>query len=961
MSQKKLVLIDGYNFLFRAFFAIRNLSRSDGLPTGALFGFTRMIMSVLVDIHCTHIAVVFDTGKKNFRHKIYPKYKAHRPPAPEDLLPQFPLARTAVDALNVDIIEKVGYEADDVIATLAKRAEKQDYEVLIISSDKDLWQLVSDKIFIYDAIKKKKIGVPEVKEKWGVSPKELLDVLTLMGDSSDNVPGVPGIGPKTASLLVNTYGDVEKIIENADDIKQNKRRESIKENVENIRLSKKLIDLDTNVDVGLGLKDLNVKDLEPEKFVKFCKSMEFYSIAKKIEKAFGLSVDSGQWSVTSGGKSQDFFDLFHEKKQEKEEGKLRENGDKKIETPLSPTATIPPSQGSKSSSPLEKISDLQSFLKKAEHNGRLYLNIQTEYEKFDSKILSVTLGVEKNKSIFIKIKDERATVKNGELFEETKEKKEKEVEFIFEEITSELKNILGKKSVLKIGYDIKKQIKILYEYGVKLKPIEDVSVMSYILDAGLYSQKFSKIISENIKKKSEKINKFIDVLVKYEKGKSVDDLTKQKLDFASFQIEVIKYLYAIFKQRISTEKMTFIYERFERPMTRILAEMEINGVGIDIVELNKLSKDFTKEIADLEKEIHKIAGKEFNIGSPKQLGEILFTKMKIQGTKKSSKTGAFSTNIEVLESLAEQGHKIAGKVLEWRHYSKLKTTYTDVLPKLINPKTGRIHTTFSNTTTSTGRLSSNNPNLQNIPIRSEAGAKIRKAFVASKGCKLISADYSQVELRVLANYAKVKELSKSFKEGKDVHTATASKVFEVKEKDVTKEMRRVAKTINFSIVYGSSPYGLAKRIKSSHAEAKEYIDNYFKLYPEIREYMQKSKEFAKEHGYVKSLFGRKCHIDMKAKGPRRSYAERLAINAPMQGTAADVIKKAMIDLRAELKKIDSKAKLILQVHDELMIEAPSGEAKKIAKLLKETMEKALTLDVPLTVEVEIGDDWEAIH
>jgi len=981
MDKKKLVLIDGYNFLFRAFFAIRNLSRSDGLPTGALFGFTRMIMNVLVDIKCSHIAVVFDTGKKNFRHKLYPLYKANRPPAPEDLLPQFPLARVAVEALNVDIIEKVGFEADDIIATLAKKAEKEDFEVLIISSDKDLWQLVSDKVFIYDAMKKKKIGFAEVKEKWGVTPKELLDVLTLMGDSSDNVPGVAGIGPKTAALLVNTYGSVEDIIANADDIKQNKRRENIKSSVDKIKLSKKLITLDENVQLNIGLKDLTVKDLEPETFVRFLKNMEFFTIAKKIETTFGITVKEER---------KEEFDLFSDKKGSflcpvKEEERLTKTGcgvsqeksnENKTEEQSNKNQKISPSFLTKNEESQEKktmeisskiqslknISELQTFIEKAEHTGKLFLNIQTKYIKFDSEILSVTLSTEKNNSLFIKIKNEENEKKNGDLFiEKNDDEIKKEISFSFKEIMEVLKTTLEKKSILKIGFDVKKHIKILNEYDTKIEPIEDISVMSYILDAGLYSQKFSTIISKNFKNTDEKINQFIDILVSYEKRKNIEELVKEKLDFANFQIQAINSLYKIFKQRITDEKMTFIYEKFERPMTQVLAEMGINGMKVDITELNKLSSEFTKKIAILEKEIFEISGEEFNIGSPKQLGQILFKKLEIPTKKKSSKTGNFSTGIEILEDLKNQGFEIAKKVLEWRHFSKLKSTYTDSLPKQINKKTGRIHTTFSNITASTGRLSSIDPNLQNIPIRSEEGSKIRKSFIPKKGWKLISADYSQVELRVLANYAKVKELSKSFKEGKDVHTATASKVFEVEEKDVTTEMRRTAKAINFSIVYGTSAYGLAKRIKSSYADAKLYIENYFKLYPEIKDYMEKSKEFAKENGFVKSLFGRKCHINMKAKGPMRGFAERLAINAPMQGTAADIIKKATIDLHNELKKINSKAKIVLQIHDEIILEVPKDETENIAKLLKKTMEQAVIFDVPLTVEVGIGDNWSEIH
>jgi DNA polymerase I len=947
MSEKKLVLIDGYNFLFRAYYAIKSLSRSDGLPTGALFGFTRMLMNVLVDIQCSHIAVIFDTGQKNFRHTLFPEYKTNRPPAPDDLIPQFPLARTATEALNIDIIEKVGYEADDIIATLARKAAKENFEVLIISSDKDLWQLVTDKIFIYDAIKKQKIGSIEVKEKWGVYPKELLDVLTLMGDTSDNIPGVNGIGPKTAALLVNTYGNVEDILANVDKIKQEKRRETIKASSETIKLSKKLITLDEDVKLNIKLDDLTVKHLNPVTFIKFLKQMEFYSIAKKIEEAFKIKVENTN-----------DLDLFHEETKNKETiisklvGTLNNN--------VLPQIIPDNDKQSQKFEFLKELSDLQSFMKKIEDQGKLFLNIQTEYIKFDSKILSVTLSTGKN-SLFIKIKNQNKSENTLDLFAKKDEKNKQEIQFVFQDIAKELKNILEKKDILKIGFDIKKQIKILNEFDIKIFPIEDICVMSYILDAGLYVQKLSAIIAANLKDKNEKRNKFIEALTNYEKEKNIQNLIEKETDFAEFQIDAIIALYTNFKQRISDEKMNSIYENFERPMTQVLAEIELNGMKADVVELNKLSDDFTKKIAVLEKEIYKLAGKEFNIGSPKQLSEILFIKLKLAPKKKSSKTGNFSTNLSVLEDLDLQDIEIAKKVLEWRHYSKLKTTYTDTLPKQINKKTGRIHTTFSNTTAVTGRLSSNDPNLQNIPIRSEAGNKIRKAFVASRGYRLISADYSQVELRVLANYLKVKELIRSFKANEDIHTATAAKVFEVDKNNVTDEMRRIAKAINFSIVYGTSAYGLAKRIKKSHSEAQTYIDNYFKLYPEVKVYMEESKEFAKKNGFAQSFFGRKCHINMKAKGTQRGFAERLSINAPIQGTAADIIKKAMINLDYELKKINSKAKIVLQVHDELILETPNNEAESIAKLLKETMENVFNLDVSLAVEVKIGDNWAEIH
>lgn len=950
MSKNRLVLIDGYNFLFRAYYAIRHLTRSDGLPTGALFGFTRMLMNILVDIHSTHMAVVFDTGKKNFRHKIYPKYKANRPPAPEDLVPQFPLAREAVEALNVHILEKVGYEADDVIATLAARAAAKDFEVLIISSDKDLMQLVDSKISVYDAMKNKKIGINEVKEKWGVEPKKVLDILALTGDSSDNVPGVPGIGPKTALLLINKYGDTEGVIKNVDDIKQNKRRESIRENVENIRLSKQLINLDKNVDLGISVKDLATKDLHPETFLQFLKVHEFNSIAKKVEKAFGVKAEDI--------KEPDLFrDHVKKPKQSKD--------------PLTPKKYKTTSKSVHKQ--ITDLKELDEIIAKAEYDGKLFMDILTDKIEFNSKVLSIVLSPGEN-IYCVNVKDGKKQSENLDLFSSDSNQKDSLNSFDIKEILKKLKNILNDESVLKIGYDVKKQIKILNGYDVKIQSFEDVSVISYIVSAGLHSQNLSTIIYENLIRKKSKnqwhlpleykqmsIEAKTELLKDYEKGKTLTDLTKKQFEISCFYVEAVKELYAILKQEIYNKKLSSIYETFERPLTAILADMEITGVNVNIVELKKLSEDFTKKIAKLEKEIYKLADTEFNIGSPKQLNEILFQKMKIPAKKKSAKSGWYSTKSDILEQLGADGHKIATKILEWRHFSKLKTTYTDALPKIINKKTGRIHTTFSNITAATGRLSSVNPNLQNIPIRTEEGTKIRKAFVAKKGCKLVSADYSQVELRVLANYANVKNLIRDFNDKKDVHKTTAAKVFNVEENGVTKDMRRTAKAINFSIVYGTTAYGLAKRINSSNKEAKQYIENYFKVYPEIAEYMENSKEFAKKNGYVESMFGRRCHINLNVKGAQRGFAERLAINAPMQGTAADIIKKAMIDLHEKLKKSGSKAKIILQVHDELILEAPESEAEKTAKLLKEIMEKAFIFKVPLDVEVSVGKNWAEIH
>jgi len=925
-AMNRLILIDGYSFLFRAFFAIRNLTRSDGTPVGALYGFSRMLMKIITEIEYSHIAVVFDAGQKTFRNDIYSEYKANRPPCPPELIPQFSLVREIVAVLNIKSLEKVGYEADDIIATYARKAEKYGLDVMIVSSDKDLTQLVDDRVNMYDGMKNEFIDSEKVKEKWGVEPKKVLDVLSLTGDTSDNVPGVPGIGPKTAAELINKYDNLENLIEHIDDIKQIKRREVLSNNIDNILLSKKLIALDEHVPMDETIEDLIFKQYDYRKLLDFLTKQEFNSMVKGLKQAF-QSIEPA----------------------------ILDNVDNDNHKISSDKSDINANAAEQKHKIIKNLKELGEILNVITDSGKFYFNIFTESQDYRSKILTITFSGTDEEIYYIKISEE-----SDDLFSGSND------DFVFSKCIKYFKDIFENESVLKIGYDIKKQIKILYEYGIKITSFEDIEVINYILNNGLYESLLSVIFEHNLRNdgtwylkdeyKQLSIEEKIEIIGNIEKNKKNDGLKDKLFELSCFIIEGIKYTYPILKSGLSKEKLTSLYETIERPMTAILADMEITGVKVDVKRLRSLSIEFEKHIGDLSKEIYNIAGEEFNIASPKQLSEILFEKMKLTPVKKASKSGNYSTGVEVLEELASQGCEICEKILMWRHYSKLKNTYTDVLPTMID-KESRIHTTYSNTFVISGRLSSSNPNLQNIPIRTEAGSKIRSAFIAKDGCKLVSADYKQAELRVMANYQDVKKLKEFFLDGKDIHTTTASKVFKVSEGDVTSAMRSIAKAINFSIIYGTSAYGLAKRTNSSSIEAKEYLDNYFETYPEIKQYIQDTKDFVSKNNYVQTIFGRKININVADSKPAiKGMLERLAINAPIQGSASDIIKKAMISLNKELENF--KSKIILQIHDELVLECPVEEIEEVSKILKNSMETVVNWDVKMEVDVGIGDNLE---
>ncbi len=956
-TNKKIALIDGYGFVFRAFHALPPMTRADGTPIGAVYGFTNMLIKLLANLDVSHIAVVFDAGSKTFRNDLFSGYKANRPPCPEELIPQFSIIREAAEALNLLILEKVGFEADDLIATVAKQASREDFEVVIVSSDKDLMQLVDGQVTMYDALKNRMIGEKEVEEKFLVKPNQVLDVLSLMGDASDNVPGVRGIGPKTAAELINKYQTLENLFEHLEEIKQEKRRQMLIDGVENAKLSKQLITLCESVPVSDNMDDYLVQNIEGAKLVKFSETQGFRALTAKVRKDFNVEDSSDLLSKPSSRhKSGSTLDTESFVKMDPD---LRRDDGLKIDDSLKVDGGFKINDSSWSKvkqNIISDISELKTLVQSAIENGNLVIDFEFENKQPKAVILGSAPDDKTLTEIFyIALINEKPADFGGDLFApKVQEVDEKGLKLV--EVMKELEVVLLDESVNKIGF----MVKDLVRYLDTKNDFNDVGLMAYILNSSDNKTDLDVLVAENLN--DETANDFSLNCQTIEKGKvpeSFVDLDK-KIQFYCFKNYAIWKLYKILKARIFSEKLNNVYYCFEKPLIKVLATIENNGIAVDEMRLKELSIYFDGEIKKLTKEVHQLAGEEVNIGSPKQLAHILFEKLNLKTGKKSSKTGAFSTNSEVLEELDLEGHLIAGKILQWRQFSKLKSTYADALQNAINAKTKRIHTTLSNITTSTGRLSSNNPNLQNIPIRSEEGRKIRNAFVAAKGCKLISADYSQIELRVLADIAGIDALKQAFLEDKDIHTITAAQVFKMAESEVDKETRRKAKAINFGIIYGISAFGLAKQLKIGRGDAAKYIENYFTTYPGIQKYMQQYQELARQNGFVETIIGRKCFIPtINSKNPTlRGLAERLAINAPIQGSAADIIKKAMIDFDAVLLEQNLQSKIVLQVHDELLIEAPENEAEKVAASLKKTMQQAILLDVPLKVDVKIMDRWE---
>jgi DNA polymerase-1 len=954
-----LYLVDGSGYLFRAYHALPPLSRkSDGLPTGAVSGYCNMLWKLLEDMKDgdapTHLAVIFDAGKLTFRNEIYPLYKAQRPDPPDDLIPQFPLVRDATRAFGVACVEMAGYEADDLIATYTRLAREKGARVTIVSSDKDLMQLVEDGVVqLLDTMKNKRLGSAEVMERFGVPPSKVIEVQALAGDSTDNVPGVRGIGVKTAAELINAYGDLETLLARAGEIKQPKRREALIEHAELARVSKRLVTLDAAVPITEELAEFHAREPDGKVLIGFLKAMEFNSLTRRAASHFGIddpdsiasAADPAEKALPAPGKtSAPSAPVVPESKGGL--GAVMDRGAllKPIDHDAYETVTT-----------LER---LHRWIARARETGKVAVDTETtSLDAMQAGLCGISLCVAPNEACYIPCGHRAADgldLANAATITQLPEV----------EVLKHLKHLLEDAGVLKIAQNMKYDYLMFAQRGIHVAPFDDTMLMSFVLESVLHGHGMDELSELHL---SHKPISFAEVAGKGKEKTTFDCVpVKEATRYSAEDADVTFRLHALLKPQLAAEGKVTVYETLERPLVPVLVQMEQNGVAIDSDFLRKLSNDFAKAQAKLETEIHKEAGGTFNIGSPKQLGDFFFGTLKLPGGRKT-KTGAWSTDVDVLEELAAQGHTIATKVLAWRQLAKLRGTYTEALPTYVNPVTHRVHTSFAMAAASTGRLASTDPNIQNIPIRTEEGRRIRRAFIAAPGSKLISADYSQIELRLLAHIADIPQLKKAFADGIDIHALTASEIFGVPVKDMPSEIRRRAKAINFGIVYGISAFGLSNQLGIPRNEADDYIKKYFQRFPGIRDYMEATKEYAREHGYVETLFGRRVHIrEIRSSNQgHRGGAERAAINAPIQGTAADVIRRAMIRMPDALAAKKLKTKMLLQVHDELVFEAPDKEVDAAAKIAKSIMEAAalpaLNLTVPLTVEARAAQNWDEAH
>ena len=913
-------LIDGSGYIFRAYYALPPLSRkSDGMPTGAVNGFCNMLYKLLEDSKSkenlqrpTHFAVIFDSARKNFRNEIYKDYKANRSDAPDDLVPQFEYIRKSVEAFNLPSIEMLNYEADDLIATYCEKILKEGAKVTIVSSDKDLMQLYKKNVRIYDPMKNKFISNEDVLSKFGVDANKVIEVQALAGDSSDNVPGVPGIGVKTAAELINKYGTVEKLLANADEIKQNKRRETILENKEKALISKRLVTLKKDVPIKDKIQDFELKEINKDRLYDFLREMEFNRLLSQVISFYGEVKTS--------------------------KNKFNENHNSKIEKEYFNNYKL-----------IKTIDEIDYWIKKAEEKGEIAIDTETSsLDPQTADLIGISLCLEAGEACYIPIGHK----KNESLS--------------LEKVIKKIKILLEDSSVKKIGQNIKFDYIVLYHHGINMTSMEDTMLMSYTLDAGKNRHNMDTLSEIHL---NHKTISYKDIVGSGKKQISFNEVEILKAkDYAAEDADVTYRLFKIFEKNLKSEKLKEIYEVFEKPFIKILASMEINGVKIDSTFLNDLSKKFELKIKNLEKKIFKISKKEFNIGSTKQLGEIMYNELKISALKKTKK-GSFATSASVMEDLAYKGHELPKLILEWRQISKLKNTYSESLPTFVNNKTKRVHTSFLLAATTTGRLASSDPNLQNIPIKTDDGKNIRKSFIAEKNNLLVSADYNQIEMRILADLADVKELKKAFKNNEDIHTLTASQVFNIDIKKVDSNTRRKAKAINFGIIYGISQYGLAKQIMVSNIEAQEFLNSYFKKFPEIKEYMDSTIKFCRKSGYVNNIFGRRTHITgINDKNFNvRNFQERAAINAPIQGSASEIMRLAMIRIHKLLENSKNlKSKMLLQIHDELIFEVPENEVKKTCEMIKKEMSGVSKSDlhafsIPLTVDINSGENWGILH
>ncbi len=913
-------LIDGSGYIFRAYYALPPLTRkSDGLPTGAVSGFCSMLFKLLEDSKSnenlqkpTHFAVIFDSARKTFRNEIYTDYKANRSEAPDDLAPQFEYIRKSVVAFNLPAVDLPNYEADDLIATYAEQILAKGAKVTIVSSDKDLMQLYKKDVRLFDPMKNKFITPEDIINKFGVESKKVIDVQSLAGDSSDNVPGVPGIGVKTAAELINKYGTLEKLLDNAQDIKQNKRRETLLENKDKAIISKKLVTLKKDTPVNREIEEFQLKEIDKDKLYKFLREMEFNRLLSSVISTYGEPA----------------LEVNKTDKEPKEKQKIISKKDYHLITD-------------------EK--QIDDWIEEAEEAGELAVDTETSsLDAHQADLVGISLSTKIGKACYIPIGHKSKGCLKKEI------------------IIKKLKPLLEDKSVKKIGQNIKFDFIVLYKQGINMSSMEDTMLMSYVLDAGKNRHNMDTLSEIHLGHKTISFKEIVGTGKKEINFSNVE--LNKAMEYAAEDADITYRLYKIFIKNLKLEKLTNIYEIFEKPLIKILAFMEIEGIKIDNKSLKVLSEKFEKKIKKLKKEIFKISKKEFNIASPKQLGEIMYNELKIAVLKKTRK-GSFATSASVLEDLAFKGHEFPKLILDWRQVSKLKNTYSDSLPEHINPNTKRVHTSFLLAATTTGRLASSDPNLQNIPIKTEDGKDIRKAFIAEKGFTLISADYNQIEMRILADLADVKELKKAFKNNEDIHSLTASQVFNVDIKKVDQDMRRKAKAINFGIIYGISQYGLAKQINVSNHEAEEFLNAYFFKFPEIKVYMDSTIKFCRKSGYVNNIFGRRSHFNgINDKNFNvRNFQERAAINAPIQGSASEIMRLAMIRLDKKLKSLkDNKSKILLQIHDELIFEVPEKEVKVMTEIIKNEMSSVTKSDLhsfstQLTVDVNTGDNWGILH
>jgi DNA polymerase-1 len=986
-------LVDGSSYIFRAYHALPPLNRkSDGLQVNAVLGFCNMLWKLLRDMppdnRPTHLAIIFDKSEVTFRNKLYPAYKAHRPPAPDDLIPQFPLIREAVRAFDLPCLEQAGFEADDLIATYVRLACERGASATIVSSDKDLMQLVTDCVTMYDTMKDRRIGIAEVIEKFGVPPEKVVEVQALAGDSTDNVPGVPGIGVKTAAQLIVEYGDLETLLQRAGEIKQPKRREALIENAEKARISRQLVLLDDKVTLDVPLDELAVHEPDARKLIAFLKAMEFSTLTRRVAEYSQIdpsdvdadaSNKSGSARVSSplppagdpGG------DLFADQSAPTPpspasgRGSAPRSGRGQIqanEEPLTPQALAAARAEAARKTPVDRnkyqtvrtLTDLNAWIARVHDAGHVAIDAKaTSIDPMQAELCGIALALGPNDACYVPLSHKQSGDGSGLFAAGLAPNQIKASDAL-----DALRPLLESAGILKIGFNIKFNAVMFAQHGVTICNHDDAQLMSYALDAGRNAHGLDALAESWLGHATMSHGE----LTGSGKGKLTFDQVAidRATAYSAEDADVILRLWRVLKPRLVAERMTAVYETLERPLISVLARMERRGISIDRQVLSRLSGDFAQTAARVEAEIQEIAGEPINVGSPKQLGDIIFGKMGLPGGSKT-KTGAWSTSAQVLDELAEQGHEFPKKILEWRQVSKLKSTYTDALPTYVHPQTHRVHTTYALAATTTGRLSSNEPNLQNIPVRTEDGRKIRRAFIASPGHKLVSADYSQIELRLLAEIADIPVLKQAFRDKLDIHAMTASEMFGVPIKDMPGEVRRRAKAINFGIIYGISAFGLANQLGIAREEASAYIKKYFERFPGIRAYMDETRDFCRKHGYVETLFGRKCHYpDIKASNASiRSFNERAAINARLQGTAADIIRRAMIRMEDALAEKNLSAQMLLQVHDELIFEVPDDEVAATLPVVQHTMQDApfpaVLLSLPLQVDARAADNWDEAH